>query len=62
MIHLGTEMVRLRVIEADEERDRRILDERKARREVLLAQAAENPKPRLRETTWFRGRRTIVIA
>lgn len=58
---IGTEMVRRRVIAIEDADDARILALRKERREKMLAEAAANPKPRLREMTWFRGRRTIVI-
>jgi len=57
---LGLKMVRLRVARAEEKDDARILAERKARREKLLAEAARNPKPPCFIVTWFYGRRTIV--
>lgn len=62
MIHIGTEMVRQRVIAVEDADDARILALRKARREELLKEARENPKPRRSfMATWFRGRRTITI-
>ncbi len=62
MIHIGTEMVRQRVIAVEAADDARILALRKARREKLLKEARENPKPSQSfMATWFRGRRTITI-
>ena len=55
---LGLKMVRLRVARAEAKDDARILAERKARREKLLA--ARNPKSPCFIVTWFNGRRTIV--
>jgi hypothetical protein len=61
---LGIKMVRLRVAKEEAKDDARILAERKARREALLAEAAANPKPKIAGgmLTWFRGRRTITEA
>jgi len=63
MIHIGTGMVRMRIVRTEEEDAARILAFRKQRREELLAEARENPKPKVAGgmATWFRGRRTIVI-
>jgi len=59
---LGTKMVRLRVARSQAEADARILAERKARREKLLAEAARNPKPPGSFiVSWFRGQRTVVV-
>ena len=61
--HLGTNMVRLRVIQSEEADEARILEFRKKRREELLQEAAANPRPRPSfMLNWFRGRRTITIA
>ena len=57
---LGLKMVRLRVARAEAKDDARILAERKARREKLLAEAIHHPKPPCFIATWFNGRRTIV--
>jgi len=57
---LGVKMVRLRVAKAEEKDDARILAERKARREKLLAESARNPKPPCFVASWFRGRRKVV--
>ena len=55
-------MVRLRVARSEAEDDARILAERKARREKLLAEAARNPKPPGSFiVSWFRGQRTVVV-
>lgn len=60
-VELGTSMVRVRISEAEDKEAARILEMRRARREELLAQARENPKPRRSFIiTWFRGRRTIA--
>ena len=62
-INIGTEMVRRRVIEVEDADDVRILAFRKKRREELLAEARENPKPRSSfMLNWFCGKRTITIA
>lgn len=61
--HLGTNMVRLRVIQSEEADDARIIELRKKRREELLAEARENPKPRSSfMVNWWRGRSVITIA
>ena len=62
-LNIGTEMVRKRVIELDEERDSRIDEWRGNRKDKLLAESAANPKPRpTRLASWWRGRKTITIA
>jgi hypothetical protein len=58
---LGAAMVRLRIATTEEKEGALLLEKRKARREELLAEARENPKPRGSfVVTWFRTRRTIL--
>ncbi len=57
-MNIGTEMVRRRVIAAEEADDARILALRKERREKM---ATEEKPPRPSFLARFRGRRTLVI-
>jgi hypothetical protein len=57
---LGVAMVRLRIATTEEKEGALLLEKRKARREELLAEARENPKPPCFVATWFRTRRTIA--
>jgi hypothetical protein len=59
---IGVGMVRLRVIATEEEDDARILAHRKKRREEMLAEAVDNPRPHpTMLASWWRARRSIVV-